>query len=126
MGVAINSSKTNLSFLVFGPEPAVTHVFIPEGEIILTIFMLTSLILGLGVYQYLDLHNRLTRSIQRIILGYFVLLVHSINNLLLGNTAEYLAAFSFPIYPYVATLVLALAAAFTVHLKLSPNTTTRF
>ena len=113
----------NLSFLVFGPGPAVTHVFIPKGEIILTTFMFASLALGLGVYRYLDLHKRLTRTIERIILGYFVLLVlvHTINNLFLGNTAEYLAAFSFPIYPYIATLILALAAAFTAHLRLSQD-----
>jgi|GEM_PF-3281905 len=118
----------NLSFLVFGMEPAVKYVFIPKGEIILATFMLTSLVLGLVVYRYLDLHHRVTRIIQRVILGYFVLLVlmHTINNLLLGHTAAYLATFSSPIYPYGATLVLALIAAFTAHLKLSSNTTTRF
>lgn len=65
------------------------------------------------------LRRRATRIVQRILLVYFVLLVlvHGINNLLLGNTAGYLAAFSAPAYPYVATVVLLAAALFTAKMR---------
>ena len=46
-----------------------------------------------------------------------LVLLHGINNLLLGNTAGYLAAFSAPAYPYVATVVLLAAALFTATMR---------
>ena len=81
--------------------------------------MAAALPLGIIAYPHFDLHRRATRIVQRILLDYFVLLVlvHGVNNLLLGNTAGYLAAFSAPAYPYVATVVLLTASVFTAGMR---------
>lgn len=119
VGILLIGAALDVVLLLFGPEPLLRYVFTTPGEAVLTIWMAAALVLGLLSYPHLDLRRRATRIGQRILLVYFVLLVlmHGINNLLLGNTAGYLAAFSAPAYPYVATVVLLAAALFTARMR---------
>lgn len=123
IGILLVGTALDLALLSVGPGPLVNYVFTPLGELILTLWMATALVLGVMVYPHLDLHRRVTRTVQQILLAYFVLLVlmHGVNNLLLGNVAGYLAAFSAPAYPYIATAVLLSAAMFTAGLRQKPG-----
>lgn len=121
VGILLIGAALDVVLLLLEPEPLLHYVFITPGEVLLTTWMATALVLVLGLlsYPHLDLRRRTTRIVQRILLVYFVLLVlvHGINNLLLGNTAGYLATFSAPAYPYVATVVLLAAALFTARMR---------
>ena len=119
VGILLVGAGLDVLLLRFGPELLLRRVFTTPGELLLTVWMATALGLGIAVYPHLDLHRRATRIIQQILLVYFVLLVlvHGINNLLLGNTAGYLAAFRAPAYPYVANIVLLAAATFTAGMR---------
>lgn len=123
VGILLIGAALDVVLLLLGPEPLLRYVFTTPGELVLTIWMATALVLGLLSYPHLDLHRRPTRIMQRVLLVYFVLLVllHGVNNLLLGNTAGYLAAFSAPAYPYVATVVLLAAALFTARMRQKGN-----
>ncbi|MEZ4869521.1 MAG: hypothetical protein R3C14_49815 [Caldilineaceae bacterium] len=124
VGILLIGAGLDVILLLFGPEPLLRYVFTTPGELLLTIWMAAALVLGLVAYPHLDLSRRATRIVQQILLVYFVLLVlvHGINNLLLGNTAGYLAAFSAPAYPYVATVVLLAAALFTARMRQQGDT----
>lgn len=119
VGILLIGAGLDVILLLFGPEPLLRYVFTTAGELVLTTWMATALVLGVIAYPHLDLHRHATRIVQQILLVYFVLLVlvHGVNNLLLGNTAGYLAAFSAPAYPYVATVVLLAAAIFTAKMR---------
>lgn len=121
VSILLIGAGLDVVLLLAGSEPLLRYAFTPLGELILTTWMATALVLGLVAYPHLALHRRATRIGQRIILAYFVMLVlmHGVNNLLLGNTAGYLAAFSAPAYPYVAATVLLTMVLFTV--RLSPK-----
>lgn len=124
VGILLVGMALDVLLILTGPEPLLRYVFTPLGEVILTTWMATALGLGLAVYPHLDLQRRATRIAQRILLVYFVLLVlvHGVNNLLLGNAVGYLAAFSAPAYPYVATVVLLAATLFTARMRQKGNT----
>lgn len=119
VSILLIGATLDVVLLLAGPEPLLRYIFTTPGELLLTIWMAAALVLGLIAYPHLDLHRRATRIGQQILLVYFVLLVlvHGINNLLLGNSAGYLAAFSAPAYPYVATVVLLAATLFTVGMR---------
>ncbi|MEZ4681520.1 MAG: hypothetical protein R2932_45640 [Caldilineaceae bacterium] len=119
VGILLIGAGLDIILLLAGPGPLLRYVFTTAGELLLTAWMATALVLGLVAYPHLDLHRRATRIVQQILLVYFVLLVlvHGVNNLLLGNSAGYLAAFSAPAYPYVATVVLLAAALFTARMR---------
>jgi len=119
VGILLIGAALDVVLLLAGPEPLLRYVFTTPGELLLTGWMAAALVLGIIAYPHLDLHRRATRVVQQILLVYFVLLVlvHGVNNLLLGNTAGYLAAFSAPTYPYVATVVLLAAALFTARMR---------
>ena len=120
VGIMLVGAGLDLVLLLVGPGPLLTYVFTPVGEMILTTWMATALVLGLIVYPHLAMPRRATRIAQRVLLVYLGMLVlmHGVNNLLLGNTAGYLATFSAPAYPYVAAVVLFAAALFTAGLRL--------